>query len=168
MSKEKASQTALFQQFDCNPAALAAGASVDWPQVRGEAVRVYKYLPAESALKTIAGHKIKISEFADMNDPFELAGVVLSCPRVHKIIVALAHENGALCLSNEWNNPLMWSHYAEKHTGLCLGFEIGPKVEVLDLHYVETVQELSVDSAPQRRRSPVEGGSIHVVVGKTW
>ena len=25
-----------------------------------------------------------------------------------------------------------------------------------------------VNSAPQRRRSPVEGGSIHVVVGKTW
>ena len=24
------------------------------------------------------------------------------------------------------------------------------------------------NSAPQRRRSPVEGGSIHVVVGKTW
>ena len=24
-----------------------------------------------------------------------------------------------------------------------------------------------VNSAPQRRRSPVEGGSIHVVVGKT-
>src|SRR5713101_2617819 len=24
------------------------------------------------------------------------------------------------------------------------------------------------NGAPQRRRSPVEGGSIHVVVGKTW
>jgi hypothetical protein len=28
--------------------------------------------------------------------------------------------------------------------------------------------ELPVDSAPQRRRSPVEGGSTHVVVGETW
>ena len=25
-----------------------------------------------------------------------------------------------------------------------------------------------VNGAPQRRRSPMEGGSIHVVVGKTW
>jgi hypothetical protein len=28
--------------------------------------------------------------------------------------------------------------------------------------------DLLVDSAPQRRRSPVEGGSTYVVVGKTW
>ncbi len=107
--------------------------------------RVYKYLPFDSALKTIVGHKIKISEFADMNDPFELAGVVLSCRSVHKIIVNMAHENGALCMSHEWSNPLLWSHYADKLRGLCLGFEISPKVELLDLHYVDSVKEVSVE-----------------------
>jgi hypothetical protein len=109
-------------------------------------VRAYKYLSSEFALKTVVEHRMKISEFADMNDPFELAGVMFSDRSVYDSFVGLVNEKwGALCLSKEWNNPLLWSHYADKHKGLCLGFEIGPKVEVLDLNYVDAVQQFSVD-----------------------
>ena len=31
---------------------------------------------------------------------------------------------GVLCLSGEELNPLMWSHYAEGHSGICIGIEI--------------------------------------------
>jgi hypothetical protein len=108
-------------------------------------VRVYKYLCAKFALKTVVEQRMKISEFADMNDPFELSGVAFSNPRVYDNLICLANEQkwGALCLSKDWNNPLLWSHYADKHRGLCLGFETGPKVEVLNLTYVDTVQQLS-------------------------
>jgi hypothetical protein len=30
---------------------------------------------------------------------------------------------GVLCFSQIWNNVLMWSHYADNHSGFCLGFE---------------------------------------------
>jgi hypothetical protein len=36
------------------------------------------------------------------------------------------------------------------------------------IEVTETVEQPVVNSAPQRRRSPVEGGSTHVVVGWTW
>jgi hypothetical protein len=109
-------------------------------------VRAYKYLCTKFALKTVVEHRMKVSEFADMNDPFELAGAAFSDPNVYESFVRLVNEEwGALCLSKEWNNPLLWSHYADKHRGICLGFEIGSKVEVLDLNYVDTIQELSVD-----------------------
>jgi hypothetical protein len=36
----------------------------------------------------------------------------------------LASNRGLLCFSRHWNNPVQWSHYAAKHTGLCLGFDI--------------------------------------------
>jgi hypothetical protein len=29
---------------------------------------------------------------------------------------------GVLSLAQEWNNILMWSHYADKHKGFCIGF----------------------------------------------
>jgi hypothetical protein len=29
-----------------------------------------------------------------------------------------------LCFSKSWRNPVQWSHYAEKHTGLCFGFDV--------------------------------------------
>jgi hypothetical protein len=35
---------------------------------------VYKFLPAEFALQNLIKREIKISTFADMNDPFELLG----------------------------------------------------------------------------------------------
>lgn len=32
--------------------------------------------------------------------------------------------HGIICFSGQWQNPVIWSHYAAKHTGLSLGFEI--------------------------------------------
>ncbi|RDL50218.1 hypothetical protein BLJAPNOD_01338 [Ensifer sp. M14] len=32
--------------------------------------------------------------------------------------------NGILCLSSNWCEPLPWGHYADKHRGMCLGFDV--------------------------------------------
>jgi hypothetical protein len=29
-----------------------------------------------------------------------------------------------ICFSADWINPVIWAHYADKHRGICLGFEI--------------------------------------------
>ena len=36
----------------------------------------------------------------------------------------LSRKRGLLCFSRDWHNPVQWSHYAEKHRGLCLGFDV--------------------------------------------
>ncbi len=36
----------------------------------------------------------------------------------------LAQKHGLLCFSRHWHNPVLWSHYASRHTGLCLGFDV--------------------------------------------
>jgi hypothetical protein len=33
-------------------------------------------------------------------------------------------KTGLLCFSGNWKNPVLWSHYAEKHKGVCLGFDL--------------------------------------------
>jgi hypothetical protein len=35
---------------------------------------------------------------------------------------AMLDNTGILCLSTNWDNPLMWSHYAKFHKGICVGF----------------------------------------------
>lgn len=39
------------------------------------------------------------------------------------ICTRIAAEVGILCLSSTGENILMWAHYANCHTGICLGFE---------------------------------------------
>jgi hypothetical protein len=33
------------------------------------------------------------------------------------------YDKGVLCLCANWNSPLMWSHYAEQHRGLCIQYD---------------------------------------------
>lgn len=32
------------------------------------------------------------------------------------------YERGVCCFSTDCNNPLLWSHYAERHEGICIGY----------------------------------------------
>jgi hypothetical protein len=72
--------------------------------------------------------RIKIARFADLNDPFELFAVELS-EKNHRIPLSgfkdHMHERfGLICFSKHWENPVLWSHYAERHRGVCLGFDV--------------------------------------------
>jgi hypothetical protein len=44
---------------------------------------------------------------------------------------------GLLCLSARWDVPLMWAHYANKHTGVCLRFDAADSAfaEMLQVRY---------------------------------
>jgi hypothetical protein len=91
-------------------------------------MRVYYLTGAQFALSNIALRRIKISRFSDLNDPFELLAVDLS-NKVHRAAFRKTKEQlnknrGLICFSKSWSNPLLWGHYAEKHTGICLGFDI--------------------------------------------
>lgn len=44
-------------------------------------------------------------------------------PQVQKIHLSLAKIMGALCLSETFDNLLMWAHYAENHSGFVLGID---------------------------------------------
>lgn len=91
-------------------------------------MRVYKFLSSEFAMKDIWERRIKISEISDLNDPFELIPCDLSEPAHFKAVPEMRDEltrnRGLLCFSRSWTNPLLWAHYADKHRGICLGFDL--------------------------------------------
>ncbi|MBI1397986.1 MAG: DUF2971 domain-containing protein [Betaproteobacteria bacterium] len=49
----------------------------------------------------------------------------------------MAKKYGLLCFSRDWSNPVLWSHYAKRHTGIALGFEI-PSDMLMDVIYTAT------------------------------
>jgi hypothetical protein len=90
-------------------------------------MRVYHFLQKRWALDDIERRRIKISELDQLNDPFELWCVSLSDKRLRTPLQEfkgkMGEHYGIICFSKQWSNPLLWSHYADKHRGICLGFE---------------------------------------------
>jgi hypothetical protein len=37
-------------------------------------------------------------------------------------------NQGVLSLAGQWNSPLMWSHYAEEHKGICIEYDVSLSV----------------------------------------
>ena len=60
-------------------------------------MRVYKFLCANYALQNLAKQRLKISEFTDMNDPYELSGVELADPDIQGVLIPQLQAVGVLC-----------------------------------------------------------------------
>jgi len=91
-------------------------------------MRLCHFLKPEHALTTLRDQRLKVATIRDLNDPFELLCADLPTPEFRRSFAAFktwaANNFGILCFTRRWKNPLMWSHYAEKHRGVVLEFEI--------------------------------------------
>jgi hypothetical protein len=119
-------------------------------------VRAYKFFTAKWAIDNVERNRLKVSRFADLNDPFELFGYQLSAPAHRRIFRALREyterEWGVLCFSRSWSNPLLWSHYADKHRGICLGFNIPDRL-IQEIKYASSRFSFELDAALGTRTS---------------
>ena len=91
-------------------------------------MRVYHLVGREHGLQNIRHRRLKIAEIEDLNDPFELRSLSSPDTDVRRAVdmtrAQLAINRGMLCFSASWHNPVLWSHYADKHYGLALGFDV--------------------------------------------
>jgi len=103
--------------------------------------RVFYFTSAKWALDDVAKRRIKIARIDELNDPFELWCVSQPHRELRDTLRSYKKEMnekfGLVCFSDDWVNPLMWSHYAEKHRGICLGFDVDTRV----LHQVRYVSD---------------------------
>jgi hypothetical protein len=110
-------------------------------------MRVYHFVSRDYGLEDIQKRRIKIATIGDVNDPFEL--VPSSRNEIIRWRFRIWREQfdqqfGMLCFSRSWRNPVQWSHYAVKHTGLCLGFDI-PENLLTKVRYSSTRLQARVD-----------------------
>ncbi|MBZ5530145.1 MAG: DUF2971 domain-containing protein [Acidobacteriia bacterium] len=91
-------------------------------------IRVYHFLSAEHAVDNIRRRRIKIATFDTLNDPFELWAVAQPDKNVRaglrKWKKTMSRRYGVLCFCRSWHSTLLWSHYADKHRGMALGFDV--------------------------------------------
>lgn len=91
-------------------------------------MRVYHFVNRAFGLEDLRLRRLKVATFDDLNDPFEFLAPHLSPPLLRDAFrrtkAELATTFGLVCFSARWNNPVQWSHYAEKHRGICLGFDV--------------------------------------------
>jgi len=89
-------------------------------------MRVYQLFSEKYAKENLKNQRLKISLFADLNDPFELLSVELKKnirTTFQRWKESINKKYGVLCFSRSWKSPVLWSHYADKHKGICLGFD---------------------------------------------
>lgn len=108
-------------------------------------MRVYKFLSADFGLKSLWEKRLKITTIDELNDPFDLLPFKI-LDRAKRKEMRLKNQRlgksyGMLCFSEGWSDPVIWAHYADKHRGLCLGFEVEDDEET-EVIYVDERQDL--------------------------
>lgn len=95
-------------------------------------IRAYHFVAEQYALDDLRRQRLKIARFDELNDPFELWSIAQpdKCLRqaFRRTKEEMSRRFGVLCFSLSWQNPLLWSHYADRHHGLALGFDISGDV----------------------------------------
>jgi hypothetical protein len=91
-------------------------------------MRIFHFVNHRHGLENLRRRRLKIATINDLNDPFEFLGPASADRQIRKAFQEtknqLAANRGILCFSRNWKNPVLWSHYADRHRGLCLGFEM--------------------------------------------
>ncbi len=104
----------------------------------------YHFLSADNAISDISLRRIRISRYNDLNDPFELLSVRednLDRRALREWKTKFNKDHGLLCFSRDYQTPVLWSHYATKHRGIALGFELGEGFAT-DVRYTTTRLEV--------------------------
>lgn len=91
-------------------------------------MKVYRFLPAEWAKAALVEKRLKCSLLTELNDPFELLAYSFKTHFERRAIELvkqnLGQKTALLCCSKSWSNPVLWSHYADDHKGICLEFDV--------------------------------------------
>lgn len=112
-------------------------------------MRAFHFLQARYALEALQHRRLKVALLNELNDPFELFAADLSDRNTRFAFRQwkndFAQRTGMLCFSKSWKNPLLWSHYADRHRGIALEFDIDDNVAI-PVRYRRTRLRLDVDA----------------------
>ncbi len=116
-------------------------------------MRVYHFTSAKYAIDDIERQRLKVSRFSELNDPFELLAADLLNPKHRQAFANFKQEvnekTGIICFSGAWGNPLLWGHYAAKHTGIALGFDVSDEL-LIDVRYTSSRPKIQFDEINRR------------------
>lgn len=114
---------------------------------------LYQYLEHPYALAAISDGQLKVSTLDKLNDPYEMMpriikdGIPLPVSECRKwFIDRIADRIGIICLSRRIKDPVLWAHYAARHTGMALAFTVPEGGDLIEMDYRLERVELSFDA----------------------
>lgn len=130
-------------------------------------MRLYHFVNREYGLANLAKRQLKIARWNDLNDPFELAGAIFADKDLRKEMRRIKDEihaaMGMLCFSKNWKNPVQWSHYADNHRGICLGFDVRDDI-LQEVDYVTERVECTLSDIQKSSDKETHENLIHVMM----
>ena len=91
----------------------------------------YQFLSSHNAITDLERKMIKVSRIKKANDIFELQPYLRfdrrKRRRLEEVRSIIADTYGMVCFSADWQEPIMWAHYADRNRGIVLGFEVVSK-----------------------------------------
>lgn len=116
-------------------------------------MNVFHFTATKYALLALQDRRLKIARIHELNDPFELFGAALAERAHRKNFKAfkdwVADRYGLLCFSRGWTNPVLWSHYADRHRGVALEFWIHDD-DISEINYTPNRILIDVENALRR------------------
>lgn len=93
---------------------------------------LYRYFSLQYGLEALQTGYWKVGRIAELNDPFDCRPQITHVPAgtpggvefPKQYLSTMMSNFGLLCFSEVINDPVIWSHYAECHRGIALGFDI--------------------------------------------
>jgi len=114
---------------------------------------VYHFLAAEFALRALRDRRLKIARLNELNDPFEFFAADCTDStiqiKLEEFKNQVNEQYGIVCFSQRYDDPVLWSHYADRHRGVALIFEI-PDDMAIPISYQPERFMLDVDAAIRR------------------
>ncbi len=134
-------------------------------------LRVYHLTSAMHGINSIAMARLKVSRFSDLNDPFEAMGPMWRRIELRSKVRELRDrwdsKLGLLCFSSDWTNPVLWSHYADRHKGICLGFDV-PREHAKSVVYEAKRLDIRTAEFEQLQDAPEPPDEILLTKFKHW
>ena len=115
----------------------------------------------------------KLSVGETLAEAIRLAEVAMSKKFDSELIANQLPDHGVFCLSEVNDDILMWSHYAAKHSGVCIGFSIDPCEpyfgRALKMNYADQYPDVRLfDDSMKRMDASLLTKSSHWSYEKEW
>ena len=134
-------------------------------------VRAYHFTSRKYEEAAIVGRRLKVARFSDANDPFELFAISSHTHQARQTLRSfkkdLDSNVGLLCFTRDWTKLLLWSHYADKHKGICLGFDL-KKGTFEEVEYVDKRLQPELDDQEQFTLPEHLKKRLHLLKASDW
>ena len=81
----------------------------------------------ENALKKIKNFQYMSTEYGDYKKDPKVKKYYMKhliCPEIKRLLDTEMASRGVLSMAKDWQNMVMWSHYADQHRGFCIEYDL--------------------------------------------